>query len=62
MEELREFRVERKVVATQEIFVNAVDKEEAVALAIRSPHYEWETQAMPQEIPRTEMATESPEE
>lgn len=48
--ELKEFRVVRKVIATQDIHVNAVDKDEALFLAIRSQNYEWATRPAIQEI------------
>lgn len=60
MEELKEFRVVRKVVATQFVYIWAVDNGDAVAEGIRSPDYEWENEAIPQVIHGTEKAIETP--
>ena len=62
MDELKEFRVVRKVVTTQFVYIWAVDNGDAVAEGIRSYDYEWENEAMPLVINGTEKAIQSPEE
>ena len=46
--------------ATQFVYIWAVDNGDAVAEGIRSPDYEWENEAIPQVIHGTEKAIETP--